>query len=171
MTPADAEAFAEIMVRLDTVYSKPASPLRGAAYKEALADVPMDLLRTAVSRPSQASRLYPRPSDLRQLADEVQAARERKALLPPPATEHEGEPVYHCPHCLDTGYVNWDGSDIHTLCPPMEKYGRAQGWTVIACACVTQNPAGHKQRDARRDYLPHRPWGSAPEGQLAGVSQ
>ena len=129
MTTADAAEFKRLMFRLDTVFDKASSVARTDAYFEELRDIPIGLVSGAVDLHCKRARTYPRPAELRKLADE---AIEKAPPLALPPADIDGEPTYHCTACRDTGWV--EQGEHRT--PP----------TVKVCSCVKTNPTFEKTR-------------------------
>lgn len=159
MTTSDADEFRRLMFRLDTVFDKAASMARTDAYFEELRDIPIGLVRDAVSLHTRKARTYPRPAELRKLADVAQGIDDDKLpparLLLPPRTP-DGEPellVPHCAVCDDTGWA-----------PTMMKapiYGpEAMVDAVKRCGCWKTNPKAQtaKKRYGDRDADFSRSW-------------
>jgi hypothetical protein len=146
MTTSDAAEFKRLIFRLDTVFDKPASAARVDAYFEELRDIPIGLVRDAVSLHTRKARTYPRPAELRKLADVAQGIDDDKPprlLLPPRTPTGEPEPpVYHCTVCEDTGWAPT------TMKAPI--YGpEATVAAVKRCACWPTNP---KKQQAKKRY-------------------
>ena len=147
MTEDDRAAFAELLLRLDTVYEKKPSKIRAEEYWRAFHQVPIGVLRDAVSIHMQESDRFPRISTLHALTTRVQTQHAIKAL-PPPTIEIDGDYAYSCLHCRDTGWQIADGSGIEsdTDRPP----GKAL--TVKDCYC----PIGQAHREARHARPHHQ---------------
>jgi hypothetical protein len=93
MTEADRAAFAELLLRLDTVYEKKPSKIRAEEYWRAFLPVPIGALRDAVSIHMQASDRFPRISTLHAIVARVQTQHATRAL-PPPTIEIDGDRAY-----------------------------------------------------------------------------
>jgi hypothetical protein len=158
MTEADRAAFAELLLRLDTVYEKKPSKIRAEEYWRAFLPVPIGALRDAVSIHMQASDRFPRISTLHAIVARVQTQHATRAL-PPPTIEIDGDRAYSCLHCRDTGWqlANGNGIESDTDRPP----GKAH--TVTPCYCP-RGQAHREARHARSHYQLYRPRGFETEG-------
>jgi hypothetical protein len=158
MTTSDAPEFRRLMMRLDTVFDKPSSTVRADEYFQSLRDVPFALVGEAVTRHIARARTYPRPAELRKLADEAQGVDDEpmKRLMPPTRRVTPGEPapppVYHCQLCEDNGWLFFEQA------APL--YGPDATVDVVRrCHCYKTNPAlVAPKRYAHKDADFHRTW-------------
>jgi hypothetical protein len=154
MTEADRKEFGALLVRLDTVYEKKPSKIKGDEYWSALADIPIALLQGAVSQHIREARSYPRVSDLRQLCD-AQVQKSAPLLLAAPQRDPDAPAVHNCNHCADTGWQLASGKGIEEWEDPIS--GKAP--TVKPCPCRTNNPSLQPpKRYASRNTDVRRPW-------------
>lgn len=144
MKPSDAVEFAALVRRLDVAFDKPSNNEKRDEYYQGLRDVPIELLRDAVSAHVRQGKYYPRIADLRNLVDDAQP--EHKPKRPPPeAYAIDGEPTYVCTACEDTGW-RFVTERTDKTAPVARR-----------CECHKTNPAiTHPHRYGYRDPEFHR---------------
>jgi len=69
MTPQDREAFARLMLGLGETFNEPVSDERMEIYFAALADLDFPTVRAAASAHVRTSKFFPRPAEIRELAE------------------------------------------------------------------------------------------------------
>lgn len=152
MTTSDAPEFKRLVMKLDTVFDKASSTVKVDAYFEELRDIPLSLVAEAVSRHIRRARTYPRPAELRKLADEAQGIDEPRKALPAHKPAEPEAIVRHCAECEDNGWLPT------TMKAPV--YGpEATVEAVKRCPCYKTNPnLVTAKRYAHRDADFSRSW-------------
>lgn len=140
MHPEDRPRFAGFFLELNTAFDKKVSAIKADMYWTQLKDIPIELIGQATHRWIRDGDRFPRVADLRRMCDLVVAsAADRKRIAGPVRYEDfEGEPVYHCLPCEDTGWRWHDqsGSIISSLKACVTNARR-----VSVCPCRATNPA------------------------------
>jgi hypothetical protein len=122
----DAQRVAKMVAAMAELLGVQASPTRIRGYVEALADVPVDIVREAIRRASQVWRYpdMPKPADIRAQADAaVREMPQREAIEDVPY-----QAGHICTRCDDSGWVI-----------VAERTDRKQP-TARRCACYQTNP-------------------------------
>ncbi len=140
MHPDDRARFAGLMLKLNTAFDKKVSQVKVEMYWEQLLDIPIELVGQSTDRWIRDGTRFPRIADLRRMCDLVvsSAANQKRLAGPVRYEDFEGEPVYHCPSCEDTGW-RWhgkDGSVVSSL-----KACETNARHVSVCPCRATNPA------------------------------
>lgn len=146
---AERMQFASMMGQLDVLFGKESSKVKAQLYGEALADIPIDVVRRGFERAKNTLDRYPTVAKWRQCCelearevDKRRSAELRNRLLSMAAhgasvNEQTGEiadPVYNCQVCQDRG---WAYFDYHTREPLRceDIPGRRGDHFVRKCAC------------------------------------
>ena len=69
MTEADRPVFVRCLLWLGETFNEPVGDLRMEAYWQALGDLPLDTVRATCRQALKACKFFPKPVELRQLAD------------------------------------------------------------------------------------------------------
>jgi hypothetical protein len=99
---SDAQRVAKMVAAMAELLGVTASPTRIRGYVEALADVPVDIVREAIRRASQVWRYpdMPKPADIRAAADAA-----RRATVPEDIADVPYQAGHVCARCEDNGWV------------------------------------------------------------------
>lgn len=165
------DEFEDEMARLNGLRYKP-SDLR--THWEALQDVPIEMLRAAISRAQKTRTDFPTPFELRQDADAVahhvrrpEPEPDRSTALPEPVTIPITEGVaplridrewrYDCQVCSDSGMRTfWCGDGRRQPWLMFERCERSQAHSshewVRRCECYDTNPTIRRRHEAQARY-------------------
>lgn len=131
MTAHDAAPFAEAMHVLGETFNEPMSPIRSEAYFDALSDLSIAQVQTAVRLALRACKFFPKPVELRELlagAPDANADAAWGELMREVArVGYVGQPQFSDPRTLRTIREVWGG--WARLCETLPREGpELVGW-------------------------------------------